>query len=105
MTRWPPLRRGTHRSKVEASNAVEAWPSTVCRAPSGPSSAQQWSAARATTSPWVTAMPLGAPVEPEVYMTYATESAYAAGTGRSVAGSSATVSAQASTARAGTPGR
>ncbi|CAM5609504.1 hypothetical protein SRIMM317S_03953 [Streptomyces rimosus subsp. rimosus] len=105
MTRCPPLSRGIHRSKVEASNAMEAWPSTVCRAPSGAPSPQQWSAARPTTSPWVTAMPLGVPVEPEVYMTYATVSAWAVGAARSVAGRSATVPAQSSTCTAGTPGR
>ncbi|MCZ0986408.1 hypothetical protein O1M54_13495 [Streptomyces diastatochromogenes] len=66
-TAVPPPSSGTHSSYVDASKVCGEWTRTRRWAPA----AQQASSTRSTTFRWVTSTPLGRPVEPEVYITYA----------------------------------
>ncbi|CAM5545890.1 hypothetical protein SVIOM342S_00377 [Streptomyces violaceorubidus] len=86
-TAVPPDSRGTHTSYVEASKACGEWTSTRAWAPP----AKDRSRASSTTSRWVTATPLGIPVEPEVCITYASRSACPAPKGSSAPPAGASV--------------
>lgn len=82
MTTCPPDSSGTHSSYVEASNDSGEWASTRrCAAPKAVSRAS------AATLACVTPMPFGSPVEPEVYITYASWSGAHGGYGTGPAGS------------------
>ncbi len=70
-TTRPPEASGTQISNREASKACGACMSTASRGPTD----QPRSPTRPATLPCGTATPLGTPVEPEVYMTYARSSA------------------------------
>ena len=70
-TTRPPRSSGIHSSIVEASNANGACASMAIPGPAATPSdgVQQRSRASTATPAWVTATPLGTPVDPEVYIT------------------------------------
>src|SRR5215813_1587500 len=68
----PPPHNGPHTSNVEASNAIGAQLSTT----SPSSRAYQFPHTNRTMLPWLTPIPFGFPVDPDVYITYAKPSGH-----------------------------
>src|ERR1700716_3847722 len=67
----PPFNNAPQISKVDASNDSGA----ICKmTSSGPRVAKSLSSTSRSTALWGTTTPLGRPVDPDVYMTYATSS-------------------------------
>ena len=75
-TRQAPCRQASHISSQEASNATERPASTRSSGPIGSSvrNSRASASTNAAAARWVTATPLGAPVEPEVKMIQASSS-------------------------------
>ncbi len=83
-TRQPPCRQASHISSHEASNATDRPASTRSCGPSGASCRNSRASAstNAAAERWVTATPLGTPVDPEVKMIQASSSGPGAPAGR-----------------------
>ncbi len=75
-TRHAPCRQASHISSHEASKATDSPASTRSPGPIGSSvrNSRASASTKAAAEPWLTATPLGLPVEPEVKMIHASSS-------------------------------
>ena len=86
-TRQAPYRQASHISSQEASNATDRPAITRSPGPSGRScrNSRDSASTNAAAERWVTATPLGVPVDPDVKMTQASSSGVGSGAARGTA--------------------